>query len=156
MSDDKKRVAADAAYKKLIETMDEHFSYEKDDTRRCCTMSASTDDIDIKFDLYIEEPQQVLRLVSCMPFKFPRHKLAEGCLAAAYATSTVDEGGFFVDIQTGKVYFKSVISFRDCPLSHDSIIHVLTTSYSQIDSFNDKFWAIATEKLSIDDFISED
>lgn len=79
MDDVKKQKDARSAYKTLLTALDSmEWKYERDDEKMRVDFSVRGDDLAMNFIVLIDEERQLIRLLSFLPFNFPKETRVEG------------------------------------------------------------------------------
>lgn len=148
-----KQLEALQMFKTLCQTLDEiKWSYNKDDQNLVVRTSAIGDDLTIPFTIKVYEERSVMYLHSVMPFVIQSDK--RDCLAKAVlmANNSMLNGSFVFRLNDGGIAFKIIVPFMNCTLSKDVCRYMIDISCRMIDKFNDKFWALAKDNMTLEEF----
>ena len=148
-----KEIEAKSLFKTLCTTLDNmQWRYDKDEENLAIHTSAVGDDLSMKINIRIDAERQVMYLKSPMPFAIPekvRDTMAKACIIANY---TMLNGSFEFDFSDGWLAFKMVIPFMESIISEAVCKYMILLSCNMTDKFNDKFQAIAEERMSLKQF----
>jgi len=154
MSDNNTR--AEKVYNDLCDIFKkQNWNYKEFPEDRVVSFVMTGEDIPMEFIVSVDEKRQLVRLSSKIPVKFSEGKRIEGAVAACVASYNLADGNFDYDITDGTMRFRMTASFRECDISEALLIKMLIVSAQTVDRFNDKFVAINTGVLSLEDFIKE-
>lgn len=153
MTDEEKTSKALSAYGTICKFFESHdLKFEKDDSELKVVSSFTGDDLPMRLVFITDINRQSIRLLSYMPFDMSKDKLLEGALASCIASYGLAWGGFSIDTD-GTIVFKLTASYIDSDISEDLVLKMILFSNGIIDKYNDKFLAINSGLLSIDDFL---
>jgi hypothetical protein len=129
------------------------WKYDKDTDKLHFNYSVNTDDFPMSFTLIVDANKEMIRSLSFMPFKFAEDKRVEGAVAVCVANYGMVNGSFDYDISEGKISFRLTNSFTDTMLSTELIWDMIGVSFSTIDRYNDRFFMVAKNVMTIEQFI---
>ena len=158
MVDEKKIASAKTVYTTLCEVLDhKQWKYEKDEKDLLTVhFLVRGDDIPMEFILIVDAENQLISLVSPLPFKMSESKRIDGAVATCVASYGLGDGSFDYDISDGKIMFRMTASFRESLIGEELFHYMISCSCATVDEYNDKFLAIDKGLLSITDFIEND
>ena len=78
----------------------------------------------------------------------------DAALAVAVANFGLVNGTFDYDLSDGEIRFRIVSSFRESILSQALINYMIIIAAGTVDRYNDKFLAISTGTMNINQFIA--
>ena len=144
-------------YDSLIRMLDERdWKYDKYDEKLMIKSGIKGEDLPIEFLMVVRPKQQVIQLLSRVPATMPEDKRVEGALAVCVANNGLVNGSFDYDIGDGEITFRLTTSYRETELSADLLEYMIMVSAGTIDDYNDKFFMISKNMMSIQDFIEKE
>ena len=147
-------VSAKSIYDVLIKALDEHdFKYARYDEDMVIQATITTDDFPVEFIMCVYEEYEVVQFKSILPVKFPEDKRVEGAIVTQIANYGMVNGSFDYDISEGKISFRLTNSFTDTMLSTELLWDMIGVSFSTIDRYNDRFFMVAKNVMTIEQFI---
>ncbi|MBO7369122.1 MAG: YbjN domain-containing protein [Clostridia bacterium] len=148
---------AKKVYDSLIRTLDEkNWTYDKFDDDLVIRSGIRGEDLPIEFIISVDAERELVRFFSKLPFNTPEDKRFDVALAVTVANNCLVSGNFDFNIDTGDLYFRLTQSFiGGTVLSDEMFDFVIYVSASTIDEYNDKFFLIAKDKMTLQQFIDE-
>ncbi len=129
--------------------------YTKHDDRLALTLTVNGDDIPMNLAIFVSEKQQIVKVLSPLPFKMPEDKRMEGAIATCAASYGMLDGNFDYDMTDGGIIFRVTASYRNSEIGDELLLYLIDLSCSMVDNYNDRFLALAKGMISISDFISK-
>ena len=150
-------VSARKIYELLVSTLNEKkLNFAQDDDEMTVNATVTTEDLPIQFVMRVMEDRDVLQFHSVLPIKFPEDKRVEGAVVTQIANYGMINGSFDYDIRDGEVAFRMSTSFTETMLSSELIWKMLGVSCSTIDAYNDRFFMVAKNMMTVEQFIKAD
>jgi hypothetical protein len=144
-------------YDSLIRMLDERdWKYDKYEDKLMIKSGIKGEDLPIEFLMVVRPKQQVIQLLSHVPATMPEDKRVEGALAVCVANNGLVNGSFDYDVGDGTITFRLTTSYRETVLSADLLEYMIMVSAGTIDDYNDKFFMISKNMMSIQDFIEKE
>ena len=144
-------------YNTIISTLTNlNWKYAPHDEDLTIHSGAKGDDLPIEFILKVRPQQEVVQFISKLPFDFPEDKRLEGALAICAANYRLVDGCFDYNIANGEILFRLTSSYRQSILGEDLFEYMVMVSASTIDEYNDKFFMVAKDMMSIHQFIEQE
>ncbi len=142
-------------YSELCGYMDARkLRYKKFDEDLTISCTIQGDDIPMEFVAMVREKQQVISLISPLPFKMPENKRIDAAVAVCTANYGLINGTFDYDLSDGEIRFRLVIPFMELDqLGEDIYTYMLGVSMNTIDNYNDRFLMLAKGIISLEQFI---
>ena len=141
----------------LTKTLDNgDWKYEKNEEDLFIRSGIKGDDFPIKFVIEINPKIEVVRLFSTLPFNMPDEKRVDGAIAVCVANYGLVAGAFDYDLSDGEIRFRLSSSYRKSTLSPELFEYMIYFSSSIIDRYNDKFFKIANDMMTVQQFIEEE
>ena len=112
------------------------------------------DDIPMPVVFIVDENCQVLRVASVIPFTVSHEHMIDICLAVTHTNGRLPFGTFVFDMEAGVISYRNSTCFIDGDIGMETIELLTDIACTQIDRFNDLFYAIEKGMLSFEDFIS--
>lgn len=153
--DPRKLNEAKAMYNTLCSSLDKkNWKYSKEEENLIVRTSAVGDDLTMKLYIKVDASRSVMYLKSGIPFSspVPQTKIFDLTQAVIIANWAMLNGSFEMDRKDGYVAFKVVIPFMESIISERVCKYMIDMSCDMIDKFNDKFVAIAENRMTIDEF----
>ena len=148
---------AKQVYDSLIHTLDTRdWKYDKHEDDLVITSGIKGEDLPIEFIMVVKPQNQVVQLLSRLPFQIPEEKRVDAALAICVANNGLVDGSFDYDLSTGNITFRLTCSYRETELSGDLFEYMIYVSAGTIDDYNDKFFMIAKDMMSVQQFIEKE
>ena len=106
--------------------------------------------------MVVKPKNQVVQLLSRLPFQIPEEKRVDAAIAICVANNGLVDGSFDYDISDGDITFRLTTSYRESTLGADLFEYMILVSAGTIDDYNDKFFMIAKDMMSIQQFIEKE
>ncbi len=132
------------------------WKYDKHEEDLLIKSGIKGDDLPIEFIVVVKPRNQVVQLLSRLPFQMPEEKRVEGALAVCIANNGLVDGSFDYDVSDGDITFRLTSSYRESTLGADLFEYMIMVSAGTIDDYNDKFFMIAKDMMSIQQFIEKE
>ena len=130
-------------------------SYKKFDEDLTVSCTIKGDDIPMDCVLMVREKNQLVSLISPLPFKIPENKRVDAAVAVSTANYGLINGTFDYDISDGEIRFRLVVPFHDMDgLSDEIYTYMLAVSVNTIDNYNDRFMMLGKGLISLEQFIN--
>ncbi len=114
------------------------------------------DDLPIEFIVVVKPRNEVVQFLSALPFNMPEDKRVEGAIAVCAANYGIVDGSFDYDLTDGKILFRLTSSYRESKLSEDLFEYMIMVAASTVDNYNDKFFMLAKDMMTIQQFIEQE
>ena len=137
----------------MLDTMDG--KYKADENEMRIDYGVEGYDIPMDFVVIIDAKARFIKVYSLLPFTAPEDKRIDLAIAACHATSSILDGSFDFDIESGRVVFRLTHSFEDTDINEAMLRYIFSYSSFAVDLFNDKLLAVSKGNLDIGDFLSE-
>ena len=157
MAEEKETKLAQAVYNDICGMLDEKgikYTRHDDDLVISCTVRG--EDIPMDIIIFVHEKQQIVRILSPMPFTVPEDKRMDMAVAVNVANYGIMDGSFDYDISDGDVRFSLTSSYRESILSKELFDYMFMVSAFTIDEYNDRFLMLAKGMMSLEKFIEMD
>ena len=138
----------------MLESRDWKFEKFEDDL----TIRAGIkgDDLPIEFIMFVKPKNQVVQLISKLPFNMPEDKRVEGAIAVSIANYGLVDGSFDYDISDGEIRYRLTSSYRESVLGGDLFEYMIMCAASTVDNYNDRFFLLSKGMIDIEKFIELD
>ena len=141
--------------KKIYETVMKTFdgmgwTYDRYDEELCVVSGVKSDDHPNRFSISEYEKNQLIRLVSTLPFNVPEDKRIDIALAVCAISDSIIDGSFDYNIFDGEISFRLTSSYRESEISTDLIEYMIGVSTSTVDAYNDKLFAICKGYMTLE------
>ena len=149
--------SAQSIYNTICEMFDEkRFKYTRHDEDLVVSCTVSGEDIPMEMLFFVRAEQQVVQLISPMPFRIPDDKLSGAALAVCAVNDILIDGSFDLDLSNGRISFRMTQSFAASHLSKELFDYMLVSSAKIIDDYNDKFLMLGKGVFTYEDFMDSD
>lgn len=154
MADAMKMAAAQKVYATVCAALDEReWKYQREDDTLIIRTGVRTEDLPIHHVIIVDAERQVLRMASPVPLEMAEDKRTEGAIITSVATMGLRDGSFDYDMQTGRISFRLTSVFRDSEIGKGLIHYFIDCTNAVVDLYNDRFEAVNSGKMSVQDFI---
>lgn len=154
MADAMKMAAAQKVYATVCAALDEReWKYQREDDKLIIRTGVRTEDLPIHHVIIVDAERQVLRMASPVPLEMAEDKRTEGAIITSVATMGLRDGSFDYDMQTGRISFRLTSVFRDSEIGKGLIHYFIDCTNAVVDLYNDRFDAVNSGKMSVQDFI---
>ena len=138
----------------MLDTRD--WKYEKFEEDLVIKAGIKGEDLPIELIVVVKPKNQVVQLLSRLPFQIPEEKRVDAAIAICVANNGLVDGSFDYDISEGDITFRLTCSYRESYLSADLFEYMLLVSAGTIDDYNDKFFMIGKDMMSVAQFIEKE
>ena len=138
----------------MLDTRD--WKYDKFEEDLVIKSGIKGEDLPIEFLIVVKPNNQVVQLLSRLPFQIPEDKRVDAAIAICVANNGLVDGSFDYDFLEGDITFRLTCSYRESELSGDLFEYMLYVSAGTIDDYNDKFFMIAKDMMSVQQFIEKE
>ena len=150
-------VKAKQVFDTLTKALDKMgWTYDKHEEDLLIKSGVRGDDLPIEFLVVVRPKQQVVQLLSKLPFSMPEDKRIDGAIAVCVANDRMIDGSFDYSISDGDITFRMTSSYRESIIGTDLFEYMIIVSSSTIDNYNDKFFMISKGMLTIQQFIEQE
>lgn len=154
MSDEISRKQAKTVYNTLCEALDDReWRYQKNEDELSIECRVRGDDLEIDIRMHIDEEQQVILLLSQMPFAVAEDKRSAVAVAVACANNGLPDGCFEFNFISGNIGFRMASGYRESLIGKGLIEYMISASVTVIDEYNDKFFHVSKNKMSYDEIV---
>ncbi len=141
----------------LIRMLDHlDWNYEKDEEKLVVTSGVASDDFPVEFIVTVRPQQQVVQFLSRLPFRMPEDKRVDGAIAVCVANYGLIDGSFDYDVTDGEILYRLTSSYRESTLGEELFEYMIVCASSTVDKYNDKFFMIAKDMMTVQQFIEQD
>ncbi len=138
----------------MLDTRD--WKYDKFEEDLVIKSGIKGEDLPIEFLIVVKPKNQVVQLLSRLPFQIPEDKRVDAAIAICVANNGLVDGSFDYDIGEGDITFRLTCSYRESFLSADLFEYMILVSAGTIDDYNDKFFMIAKDMMTVQQFIEKE
>ncbi len=150
---------ARAVYSTLCAMLDDKkWHYDRHDDDLTVTCKVNGEDFPMDLRIIVSDKKKIVSVYCTLSFNIPDEKMGEIASAVSIVNFALIHGGFDYDIANGKIMFRMVSSYKGCLLSKRALRYLVEVSCNTIDDYNDKFYMILKNKMTLDDlqkFIDE-
>ena len=141
----------------LVDMLDTRgWKYDKFEEDLVIKSGIKGEDLPIEFIVVVKPKNQVVQLLSRLPFEIPEEKRVDAAIAICVANNGLVDGSFDYDISDGQITFRLTSSYRESTLGADLFEYMILVSAGTIDDYNDKFFMIAKNMMSVQQFIEKE
>ncbi len=154
MSDERNLKQAQSVYETICKSLDARgWKYDRVDERLTITCSARGDDIPMDLIIVVDADVQIVSIISPLPFKISEDKRVDFSSAICVANYGIMNGSFDYDIESGRIIFRIVSSFRGSILSEELFDYMVYVAFRTIDDYNDKFLMIEKDMFTTEQLL---
>lgn len=133
-----------------------NWRYTKDEENLIAAVEFSGDDLPMKYIMYVEPSKETIFIHSDFGVVFPNDKLVDAAVAVTVASHNLVEGAIDLQLDTGRVSFRSSATYRgDCAITKDYPLELLDYAYYVVEKYNDLFFALKNGYIDIQGFIEK-
>ena len=129
------------------------WKYEKNREKLYVKSGFSSKDFPVEFSLRIHTKNELVSLVSKLPFQIEEKKRTDIAIAVAVANQHLIDGAFLYDVENGVISFKLTSNYKDSTLGEGLFEFVIACALKTIDDYNDKFYLISKGMLELKEFM---
>ncbi len=154
--DEKDKTQAQTVYKTVCAALEElGLKFDRHDDKLVVSCEGVGEDLPIEMRIMVMPEQHIVSLISQMPFKVPEARRPDVALVTSIANYKMVDGNFDFNTNLGTVFYRHTTSYGASLISKEVIKYLMTLSITMIDEFNDKFMAVSTGAMSVDDFAAK-
>lgn len=148
---------AQEVYESLCKSLDSiDWKYEKEPEKFTIVSSVTGDDFPMGFIMRVSPRNEVVSFISWLPFDVPEDKRVDIAIAVCVANQGLVDGSFDFDISDGTLSFRLTSSYKESVLSEELFKYMLGVSTGTIDLYNDKFFMIIKNMMTVQQFIEKE
>ena len=152
-----KKMLAQQVYQTVCAALeDRDWNFEKEESDLLVHFGVRGDDIPIQFIIAVDEERQLIRVMSPLPFKMSEDNRVEGAIAVCAANFGMVDGSFDYDLTDGRIVFRMTVSFRESTIGQLLIQYMISCTIAMVDEYNDKFLALNSGVMKVEDFFKKD
>ena len=153
MADEKNVKSAYEVYQTLCTMLDDlNLKYSRDDESFAIQVGIQGEDFPVRMHIRVNPGKSLISVLSQLPFSVPEDKRIEMSVAVSMANYLLVDGSFDYNIGEGDILFRLTSSYLDSLIGKELLQFMLMVSYKTIDNFNDKFFMLMKEKMTLDEF----
>lgn len=138
----------------VCQTFDDRgLKYERNDEEMFVICRGRGDDLPIDIGVFVNPRARVISLLSPLPINIAEDKRIEVALAVCTANHGLVNGSFDYNIGTGAISFRAVNSYLDTVPGKSLIDYLISIVIRTVDDYNDKFLAVSTGMMTVEQFI---
>lgn len=154
MADEKLIKKANGVFDTICAVLDKiEFKYEKFPEDLVVRCNVSGDDLPMELLYFVNPDAECVSLFSYMPFNVPEEKKNDIAVAIAVANYGLRNGSFDFDMENGRVRYRLAQSYVGSILGEEMYISMLANVSHTVDQYNDKFFMIVKNMMSLEQFI---
>ena len=151
MADEKNVKSAYEVYQTLCTMLDDlNLKYSRDDESFAIQVGIQGEDFPVRMHIRVNPGKSLISVLSQLPFSVPEDKRIEMSVAVSMANYLLVDGSFDYNIGEGDILFRLTSSYLDSLIGKELLQYMLMVSYKTIDNFNDKFFMLMKEKMTLD------
>ncbi len=140
--------------RKILDKMDWKYTPHDDDL--IISSGIKGEDLPIEFLIVVNDERNVVQYISKLPFNMPEDKRVDGAVIVAVANYGLVNGSFDYDINDGEIRYRLTQSYLDGMPTQELIEYMIGASSSTVDNYNDRFFMIAKNMMTVSDFIKKE
>ena len=145
---------AKAMYEGMIDMFDSiEWTYDRRDDELVIESGVKGEDLPIKLYVVVKPKQQVVQVVSPLPFNIPEDKRVDAAIAVCVANYGMVDGSFDYDFTDGSLSFRLTWGYRGCTPSRDLFEYLVMVTASTVEHYNDKFFMIGKGMMTVQQFV---
>ena len=153
MADEKNVKSAYEVYQTLCTMLDDlNLKYSRDDESFAIQVGIQGEDFPVRMHIRVNPGKSLISVLSQLPFSVPEDKRIEMSVAVSMANYLLVDGSFDYNIGEGDILFRLTSSYLESLIGKELLQYMLMVSYKTIDNFNDKFFMLMKEKMTLDEF----
>ena len=130
--------------------------YQRDEENLRIEFTIRGKDLPIYIRIKVIPTQQLVLLLSEVPYRFPEDKRVDGAIAVSIVNDRLANGCFDYDVRNGSIWFRMTNSYIDSDLSKDLFDYMVNVSCNTVDDFNDKFVSIGLGSMDVSSLFPEE
>ncbi len=147
----------DQAFETIKKALDEiGWKYNADDENKSIDLQVSGDDLTLKFIINVREQQNIVQILSPLPFTVPKDKFELMARATCFVTSRLIDGAFDFHENNGTIFFRMTTCYRGMGMGTERFKYMIHTACHTVDDYNDKLLLVSNGMLSLDKFMHPD
>ncbi len=147
---------AQLVYNTLKESLDESgWSYTPNDENLFVETGAKGDYMSIPLYVIVKKNEQLVEVLSQLPYVFSSDRLVEGALAICETNEHLNYGCFEYSIFTGEIAYRVASSFFEGIITRDVIRHMIQIACYTVDEINAKLHPLATGKITLKEYVDK-
>ena len=111
------------------------------------------EDIPMTLHLILRADRQIASVYSVMPFQITEEHRNNAAIAVAAANHGLIDGSFDLNLKNGEIRFRLTSCFIESVLSEPLFSYLMFVSAETVDRYNDRFMALNTGDMSLDEFL---
>ncbi len=133
---------------------DNDWNYKKNEEALTIECGAQGEDLPIELRIEVDAERKLVILLSTIPARIPEDKRLDAAVAVSVVNNILVDGCFDYNVKTGNLLFRMTNSYMESTLSKEVFDYMLFCSCKTIDDYNDKFFALAKNMMTIQQFIA--
>ena len=114
------------------------------------------EDLPIEFIMFVKPKNQVVQVISKLPFNIPEDKRVDAAIAVSVANYGLVDGSFDYDISDGEIRYRLTSSYRDSDLGWDLFEYMIMCAASTVDDYNDRLFMLSKGMIDVNEFINKE
>ena len=152
-----KKMLAQQVYQTVCAALEARdWKYKKEEADLLVRSGVRGDDLPIEFVIAVDEDRQLIRVLSPLPFKMSEDNRIDGAIAVCGANFGMVDGSFDYDLTNGRIVFRMTESFRESTIGQLLIQYMISCTIAMVDEYNDKFLALNSGVMKVEDFFKKD
>ena len=147
------------AFKKFCAYLDgRQLKYQTEETETGnfkITLSGKGKDLTMNFSIFFDIKNELISLLSQLPFDFEQEKVVEGALACAIVSDNLREGSFDFNIQNGRCFFRLTNTVKGMDVSKELCEYIFEIATYTVDKYNDKLFMVSNGAMTPHEFYDQ-
>lgn len=150
-------VKAQEVYEALCSALEAiDWKFDKKAEQLTIVSSASGDDFPVEFVMRVNPRNEIVTFTSWLPFKVPEDKRVDLAIAICVANYRFADGSFDYNVSDGTISFRLTASYKESTLGAELFRYMLGVSISTVDDYNDKFFMLIKNMMTVQQFIENE
>lgn len=147
----------DQAFETIKKALDEiGWKYDANEEDKSVKLQVNGEDLTLDFMIFVREQQNIVQILSPLPFTVSKDKYEIMARATCFATSRLIDGAFDFHENSGKIFFRMTSCYRGMGMGTERFKYMIHTACHTVDNYNDKLLMVANGMLSLDKFMHPD
>ena len=143
-----------AVYDLLCKMFDNReWQYEKIEKELMIKSSLDGDNFPIEFDMRVIPECEIVSFLSWLPIKISKEKRMDMALTVCAVNNRLVAGSFDYNMLSGEIAFRFTTCYQGSILSEELLEDMIMISWALIDEYSDKFFTIANNTMTLQEFI---
>lgn len=130
-----------------------NLKFVKPEGQKSVYLQVAADEMTIGLLIDVDEDRQLIRMISMLPFEFPKEKLIEGAIATSMTDFNMFDGSFDFNYEKGAVTFRITTSFLNSVISPAVCLSMIGRAFTTIEDYGIKLMKLANGQMTLDQYV---